>query len=198
MINPGSDQQYAHGDFYSCSQLESDYNCDPTQHQLVYGAAPTVPARRLYRGIEVLARKTLGSRLWVQASYVFSSLRGNYDGGINEAFLNLHAGGNERLQLSRLLAQRLRAPEPRPPPSLPAGRLLGDAAGLSVGLQAWAESGAPLDKLGYLCCGISAIQLVPRGYAGRLPTTYDANLTLAYPISRRPGDRHAAWPTRTT
>jgi hypothetical protein len=53
--------------------------------------------------------------------------------------------------------------------------------GLSVGLQTWVESGAPLNKLGYFNGGASVF-LVPRGSAGRLPTLWEANLTLGYPV----------------
>ncbi len=55
-----------------------------------------------------------------------------------------------------------------------------------LGLQAFAESGAPVERLGYLCCGWSAIYLVPRGSAGRLPTLWEGNLTLSYPITLGP------------
>src|SRR5207245_3314144 len=54
----------------------------------------TPPARRLYRGIELLARKSVGDKLWLQTSYVYSSLRGNYDGGINEGFQQTTPGLN--------------------------------------------------------------------------------------------------------
>ncbi|MFN2632730.1 MAG: hypothetical protein ABR610_04865, partial [Thermoanaerobaculia bacterium] len=55
--------------------------------------------------------------------------------------------------------------------------------GLSFGSQFVVRSGAPLNKLGYLnqYWG-SAIQLVPRGSAGRLPTEWEANLTVSYPV----------------
>jgi hypothetical protein len=191
VINPGSSEKYAHGDFYYCTGLEDtdtavENNCNPDDHSLRYGAPATPAARRLYRGIEVLARKTLGSRLWIQASYTYSSLRGNYDGGINERFLGVHAGANDdfnfpaewhnsygRLNLDRPHRFRLDGYWVTP-------------LRLSVGVQGYVESGAPLDKLGYLCCGFSPIQLVPRGSAGRLPTTYEANLTLGYPITVGP------------
>ena len=32
-----------------------------------------------------MARKVVAQRLWLQASYVYSSLRGNFDGGVYEA-----------------------------------------------------------------------------------------------------------------
>ncbi len=38
----------------------------------------------IYRGIELFARQTVGDSLWLQASYVYSTLRGNYDGGVNQ------------------------------------------------------------------------------------------------------------------
>ena len=67
-----------------------------------------------------------------------------------------------------------------------AGRLAGfytTPFRLGVGLEAWAASGAPLNKLGYLNQAYSAdVQLVPRGYAGRMPAIWDANLTLEYPF----------------
>ena len=57
--------------------------------------------------------------------------------------------------------------------------------GLSIGLQAWLRSGAPLSRLGYLndyFLPLSNIPLDPKGYTGRLPTEWDANLVLQYPI----------------
>jgi hypothetical protein len=52
-----------------------------------------------------------------------------------------------------------------------------------VGLQGFAQSGAPLNKIGYFCCRSAIrINLVQRGYAGRMPTLWEANLTLGYPV----------------
>lgn len=78
IINPGSNGKYARGDFPSCNGL------DPPFNQCQQGAPPIGPARRLYRGIELSGRKSLGEKLWLQASYVYSSLRGNYDGYVRE------------------------------------------------------------------------------------------------------------------
>jgi hypothetical protein len=59
--------------------------------------------------------------------------------------------------------------------------------GLLVGLQGYAQSGAPLDKLGYFASTYPpVIQLVPKGSAGRLPMLWEANLTLGYPIAVGP------------
>jgi hypothetical protein len=54
---------------------------------------------------------------------------------------------------------------------------------LFVGLQAYVQSGAPLNKQGYFNRFYGpAVQLVPRGEAKRLPTLWEANLTLGYPL----------------
>ena len=58
---------------------------------------------------------------------------------------------------------------------------------LSVGLQAFAETGAPLNQMGYFNWLHGAnVFLVPRGSAGRLPTLWGTNLTLCYPIAIGP------------
>jgi hypothetical protein len=159
----------------------------PRGHRAVFGAPPTPPARRYYRGLELLARKSIGDKLWLQASYVYSSLRGNYDGGVNEGSLETHPGGNSDFNFPDLWHNAY-------------GRLNLDRSHrfrfdgywvtplrLAVGLQTYIQSGAPLNKRAYFCCwDLSLAYLVPRGTAGRLPTTWDSNLTLSYPIAIGP------------
>ncbi len=185
ILNPGSQDRYARGDFFFCNGLDGDYNncsSDPGKGVPMFGAPPVPPARRLYRGFELLARKSVVERLWVQASYVFSSLRGNYDGGVHEAggrnsdpgvntdfdYPSRFHNGYGRLYLDRPHQLRLDAFYATP-------------LGLSIGAQAWVRSGAPLDRFGY-----GEIQLVQKGYAGRLPPEWEANLTLEYPIAIGP------------
>lgn len=59
-----------------------------------------------------------------------------------------------------------------------------------MGLQGFVQSGAPINKLGYFNTSSnvfgSPIQLVPRGEGGRLPTVWEANLTLGFPIAVGP------------
>jgi hypothetical protein len=182
IVNPGSSDQFARGDFFSCNGLGDPYdNCsyDPDVYRPVFGAPPTPPARRLYRGIEVMARKTLGDRLWLQASYVYSSLRGNYDGGVNQVtygqvfpgyngdfnFPWVWHNGYGILTLDRTNHFRFDGSWVTP-------------WQLSVGLQMFVESGAPLNKIGY-----PFVFVVPRGSAGRLPTLWEGSFTLAYPIA---------------
>ena len=215
LINPGSGQKYARGDFFSCTGLGEDDNCNPDRYTPLYGAPPTPPARRFYRGIELLVRKTVGSRLWVQASYVYSSLIGNVDGAVDESdpgsspgltldfdYPPLWHDSYGRLYLDRPHQFRLDGAWTTP-------------LGLTLGLQTWAASGPPFDKLGYFN-GSANVHLVPRGSAGRLPAQWDANLTLSYPIAvgpatvtlqayafsvfnnQVPTSRNASWTTQET
>ncbi len=180
IINPGSGQRYARGDAPVCDGYDESGSMECGQP----GVA-TPPAQRTYRGIEIVARKTIGSTLWAQGSFLYSSLKGNYDGGVNETFQSTQPGLNQdfdwpqmwhnaygRLFLDRPYHVRLDGFWVTPP-------------GLSVGLQAFVESGAPVEQLGYFQYGPS-VYLVPRGSAGRLPTQWEANLTLSYPFAVGP------------
>jgi len=180
-INPGSGEKFAAGDAPVCDGFVEA----PDGPQCTETGPATPSASRLYRGIERLARKTLGDKLWLQASYVYSSLRGNYDGAVNEGLEQTTPGFNldfdwpplwhnayGRLYLDRPHRFRLDGYWVTP-------------LKLSMGVQVFTESGAPLDRLGYFL-GNSDVFLVPRGSAGRLPTRRGANLTLSYPISVGP------------
>ena len=128
-----------------------------------------------------------GIRLWFQASYIYSSLRGNYDGGVNEGVygqtspsINLDFdypaywhNGYGTLALDRTNRFRFDGYWVTP-------------WRLSVGLQAFAETGAPLNQMGYYNFLGSDVFLIPRGSAGRLPTLWGANLTMEYPFAIGP------------
>jgi outer membrane receptor protein involved in Fe transport len=180
LINPGSDGKFASGNAPTCNGLFDDidesYDCYPTGP-----ASP--PARRIYRGIEIMARESLGDRLWLQASYVYSSLRGNYDGAVNQGaegltwpgvnmdfdFPQIWHNGYGTLSLDRTNRFRLDGYYATP-------------WRLSVGLQAFVETGAPLNRMGYFnfAYGSPQVFLVPRGSAGRLPTLWGTDLSLSY------------------
>lgn len=175
VINPGSGGAFARGAVPACNGLDPPYFvCSST------GLA-TPEARRLYRGIEVLARQSIGERLWVQASYVHSSLLGNFDEGGNPGVSTIAFYWPE-MQHNAYGALPLDRPN--------RFRLDGywvTPWHLSIGLQAFAESGAPYNRLGYLN-GIAGplIYLDRRGSTGRLPANSDAHLQLAYPVVAGP------------
>jgi hypothetical protein len=181
LMNPGSHEPIASGQLPGCNGL---YGNDFTPYQCYPTIPAEPPARRLYRGIELFGRKTVSNRLWIQASYLYSSLRGNYDGAVSNTYYGQTDPGINgdfdyylanhdnygKLALDRPHRFRLDGYYVTP-------------FGLSVGLQTYASSGTPLNTIGYFNAGYGAyIQLVPRGYAGRLPTYWDSNLSLSYPI----------------
>ena len=163
---------------------------EPTQSEPttpVYGAPATAPATRVYKGLELLARKSVGDTLWLQASYVYSSLRGNYDGEVDEGRFATSPGLTadydypqfEHNAYGRLYLDR--------PVNFRAAGFYRTPLKLSVGIEAYVLSGAPLDKTGYFnSIYLSAVQLVPRGSAGRLPTLWEASATLEYPMRLGP------------
>ena len=57
---------------------------------------------------------------------------------------------------------------------------------LWVGVRAYFQSGAPISRIGYFSQGFSDVQLVPKGTDGRLPSTWEASLTLGYPLAIGP------------
>ena len=182
LINPGSDAKFAQGDASTCTRLDEFDNCITEPLHRTGPASP--PVRRIYRGIEVMARKTVSNRLWLQASYVYSSLIGNYDGAVGQNILGqtepginadfdypqMWHNGYGRLYLDRPHQARLDGAYVMP-------------FGLALGLQTWVRSGAPLNRYGYFNGNYGSVVLLdPKGSSGRMPAEWDANLTLSYPI----------------
>jgi hypothetical protein len=178
VFNPGSDGPLARGEIPTCDGFDANPpNCD------YRGIAPPA-ARRLYRGLSLVVRKDLGDRLWAQGSYTFSSLRGNYDGGVNGGVDGETTPGANRdfdypalwhngygiLALDRPHRFRFDGYWRTP------WRFL-------VGLAGEVATGAPLNRMGYFNDTYGAsIFLLPRGSAGRLRALWTTEMTLQYPI----------------
>ncbi len=181
IMNPGSNGTIARGALPGCNGLEGEFlECTDT-------IPPAPEARRLYRGIEILARKSVSEKLWIQASYLYSSLRGNYDGEVS----SIEAGQTDpginadfdyavyfHNSYGRLYQDR--------PHNVRLDGYYAMPWKLWVGVQAYYQSGAPLSRIGYFANGFSDIQLVPKGTDGRLPATWEANLTIGYPLALGP------------
>ncbi len=181
IMNPGSDGPFARGAFHYCTGLDDFNNC--ANAVALYGAPPMPAAKRIYRGIELLVRKSFSQNFWLQASYVYSSLRGNYDGEVSEGTGQTDPGINADFDYPQLLHNAYGRLYLDRPQLLRLDGYYVTPFGVSVGLSAWLRSGAPLNQYGYFNVGWgSLIQLVPKGYAGRLPMTWESNLTLEYPI----------------
>ena len=219
IFNPGSDSPYATGDFHGCEgpdfgtfnnpDVPDVFNpSDPTRlvssgcgsQALTPTSQPLPPggvynsavpaAKRNYWAAELVAKKQVGRSFWTQVSYVWSQLRGNYDGaarqanqgqtdpGINAdydyaAFLH-NADG--KLYLDRPHSFRLDAAYTAP-------------FGLTFGFTGFVRSGAPKDQVGYFNSGYgSELLLLPRGSFGRLPADYEINASLGYTMKISPVD----------
>jgi outer membrane receptor protein involved in Fe transport len=181
--NPGSNSPLENGSIPSCSN--STNPAEPAG--CGQPGVPQIPAKRIFRGIEVVARKSFSNTLWAQASYLYSSLKGNYSGAIREADGQTDPGINADYDYGTFLRNgygRLDLDRPH--------QVRIDAAytapfGLSVGVGAYARSGLPISRLGYYNSFYpDNVYLDARGTGGRTPTDYEANLNLAYSAKAGP------------
>ncbi|HEX4439010.1 MAG TPA: TonB-dependent receptor [Thermoanaerobaculia bacterium] len=181
IFNPGGSGPAASGGYPSCDG--SGNPTDPNAGTCGLPGQPIGPSRRFFRGIELLAREQFSNGLWAQASLLYSSLTGNFSGVVMETTGETNPGINAdydyyqftdnafgRLELDRPLQARLDAVYEAP-------------FGLSTGIGFYVRSGRPTSELGWFNnFYTSALNLVQRGSAGRLPTDYEMNLSLAYDL----------------
>jgi hypothetical protein len=179
IFNPGGSGPAASGQYLTCNWSENP--TDPTAGRCGLPGVPVGPARRIYRGFELMARKRIGESLWAQASYVYSSLRGNYSGavqtvtgqtnpGFNDDFDNYQFADNAygKLELDRPHAFRLDATYTAP-------------FGLQAGLGFWVRSGVPYSRIGFFSTDYpGALYLEERGSNGRTPAEWDTSVVLSY------------------
>ena len=193
LINPGSGSPFASG-------LPGGATVSTTRGPSALTRGRHTPAKRIYRGIEPSRASRsptdCGSRRATSIPPFAATTRRSQPARVP------HGSGDERgLRLPALWhngdgALFLDRPH--------RGRLDGfwmTPWRVSVGLQAFVESGAPLNKLGYFNeWSGPAVLLVPRGSAGRLPPLWDANLTLAYPfaVGPAPSRRRPTFSTSST
>ena len=199
IINPGSSSPFATGagihtcdgrDYVDTSGNSPDSYCTGLQ---VMNAAIGAATRK-YHGAELVLKGRLTDQFWVQASYLYSHLYGNYDGaasiaefmypgggqtdpGINADFdypIQLtHAYGN--LSLDRRHSLRLDGAYTFP-------------FGMTVGLNTFYRTGGWLSRYGYFN-GLYAPEgamTIARGTAGQLPSTYEVNLAAGYSFKLNP------------
>jgi outer membrane receptor protein involved in Fe transport len=181
ITNPGGSGLYANGNFTGCTGLDNN-TCGIFPINSLLGG-PLPEAKRLYRGIELLARKTYKDKLWLQASYVYSSLRGNYDGEVKQDYRQTDPGITADYDYASFLHNKYGNLYLDRPHNVRLDATYITPFKLSIGLQAYYQSGPPLSKVGYFNSGYGAqVQLVPLGSAGRLTAQYEGNLSLSYPI----------------
>jgi hypothetical protein len=179
LFNPGGDGLAASGGILSyngCGNLD-----DPRCGTIGNPGVPVGDAKRIFRGIELTARKQFSNTLWAQASFLYSSLKGNYSGAISEATGQTDPGINAdfdyyqfafnaygNLELDRPVQARIDAVYTAP-------------FGLTVGGGFYVRSGLPISQLGWFNNFYpGTLNLDTRGTLARTPTDYDLNMSLGY------------------
>jgi outer membrane receptor protein involved in Fe transport len=190
LMNPGAsgiDNPGAAGLYGSC-----DGSSNPTDPNSGLCTGPgqgtaIPPAKRIFKGIELVVRKQFTNEIFAQLSYLGSSLTGNYSGAIREASGQTDPGINADYDYAEFVVNssgRLELDRPNQ------GRL--DAVynaswGLSAGVQFYVRTGTPTSIQGYYNGNYpQELYLSQRGYAGRLPTDYEMNLSAGYNFAMGP------------
>ncbi len=179
LYNPGGTGPAATGQYGLCDGSQNP--TDPNAGACGLTGIPVRAAKRYFRGIELTARKQFSTRIWAQASFLYSSLIGNYSGAIREAsgqtdpginadfdYYQFTDNGYNNLDLDRPIQARLDAVYNAP-------------FGLSAGLGFYVRSGVPLSQQGFFNNFYpDLLFLTERGTVGRTPTDYELNLSLGY------------------
>jgi len=195
IINPGSSSPFATGvGVHTCDgrdYIDASGNAAQSQCTGPQTANVAIPAaERKYHGVEFVVKDQVSNQLWIQASYLWSHLYGNYDGEASINEFATPAGGQTdpginadydyplflrnaygNLALDHRHSFRLDGAYTTP-------------FGLSVGLGTYLRSGAPISEFGYFNSGYGAEgnQIVPRGSVGTYPWAFEINLSASYAI----------------
>jgi len=179
LMNPGSTGPAAQGVYGSCNGSANP--TDPTAGECGLPGVAVPDAKRIFRGIEMTARKQFSNTLWTQVSYLYSSLRGNYSGAIREQSGQTDPGINADYDYHQFLTNAYGDLELDRPHQGRLDLVYNAPFGLSTGLQFYVRSGLPLSRNGFFNNFYTTeLFLDPRGSDGRTPTDYDANISLSY------------------
>ncbi|HKD18591.1 MAG TPA: TonB-dependent receptor, partial [Thermoanaerobaculia bacterium] len=145
------------------------------------------PAKRIFKGIELVVRKQFTNEIFAQLSYLGSSLRGNYSGAIKESSGQTDPGINADFDYYDLTLNTNGILELDRPNQGRLDMVYNAPWGLSAGLQFYVRTGTPTSIQGYYNSFYpQELYLQQRGYAGRLPTDYEMNLSAGYNIGIGP------------
>ena len=185
LFNPGGTGPAASGQFPVCNGSANP--TDPTNGQCGLPGVAVPDAKRIFRGIELVARKQFSNAIWAQASYLYSSLRGNYSGAIREIDGQTDPGINADYDYNQFLINSYGDLELDRPHQGRIDAVYNAPFGLSMGAQFYVRSGLPETRYGFFNNFYPTdLFLDPRGSTGRTPTDYDMNLSLGYNINVGP------------
>jgi outer membrane receptor protein involved in Fe transport len=193
LMNPGSGD-YGRGIFPTLTlpggvieQVLCTNGFNPEEGR-VSGPCLALPeAKRTYQGIALSVEQRFSPDTYLLGSYVYSRLRGNYDGAFNELGQS-DPNTNLDFDYPGLLANAYgKLANDRPHQFKLAGfhRL---PFGMTVGVNAYYRSGTPEDKLGSFALINGApvpLYLDPRGSQGRTPADWDTDLHFDYTLPVR-------------
>jgi len=146
-------------------------------------AFPVPKAKREFQGVEVTARKRFSNNWSVMASYLWSTLKGNYDGTFQASTGQLDPNINSAFDYGEFQVNNT-------------GDLTSDRRhqfkvdasyifpfGLTLGGTAYWRSGVPITAYGYSFAYQNwELYLSDRGAFGRTDDEYEADLHVGYPI----------------
>jgi hypothetical protein len=151
------------------------------------------PGRRYFRGVEVTAQKRLADNWMLFASYLYGSLKGNFDGNFRAIggffaknpnitddfdYPEFQVNANGDLTLDRPHTVKLQAAYVFP-------------FGVTLSASGFYQSGTPLSRIGWwdVYAG-PEIFITPRGSEGQSPDTYEVDLHLDYGLRLGPVTVH--------
>jgi outer membrane receptor protein involved in Fe transport len=185
LFNPGGTGPAASGQYLSCDG--SGNPTDPTSGECGLPGVAVQEAKRIFRGIEMTARKQFTNALWAQASFLYSSLRGNYSGAIREASGQTDPGINADYDYHQFLTNAYGNLELDRPVQARIDAVYTAPFGLSAGLGFYVRSGLPLSRQGWFNDFYpTELYLDQRGSDGRTPTDYEMNLSMSYNLNVGP------------
>jgi Carboxypeptidase regulatory-like domain/TonB dependent receptor/TonB-dependent Receptor Plug Domain len=185
ITNAGGTGPIANGLVTTCNG--SGNPTDPTNGECGLPGQAMPAAKRNFMGFELVAKKKVTNALYLQASYLYSQLRGTYSGAVRVAsgqtdpginadydYYQFNKNSDGKLELDRPHQVRLDAVYSAP-------------FGVNVGLNAFIRSGQPTNKLGWFNSFYpDLLYLSQRGSEPRLPTDYEASLSLSYEMKAGP------------
>jgi outer membrane receptor protein involved in Fe transport len=179
MMNPGE------GQFGQLSDPANPDCWEDYPKSTVPKPCESVRASRVFRGLQLDVRHNFSDRFYLQASYLYSRLVGNYDGFVNQLYGTVNPGINPdfdnpdtlvnaygRLSLGRTHQAKLTG-------------FYVSSFGLHAGVNASFATGAPLSILGTAANG-ARLYLQERGSWDQLPSAYNVDLHLEYPLRLGP------------
>jgi outer membrane receptor protein involved in Fe transport len=193
LMNPGSGD-YGRGIFPavtmpdgSTQQILCTNGLNPEEGRASVPCPSLPQAKRTYEGISVTLEQRFSDNTYLLASYVFSRLRGNYDGAYNELG-DANPNTNFDFDYPGLLANAYgRLANDRPNQFKIAGYHTFPFR-VTIGWNAYYRSGSPEDELGSFALINGApvpLYLAPRGSVGRTPADWDMDLHVNYTLPIR-------------